>query len=245
MLAFSEILKSFSPLKNAFSKGSNVKKAIIEKIIDLILIFISIYLALNVEGWAEKKHEKDKEKVYLTNISKELQADIDNLKDVDKSTKEQQVKIKNIMFIVKNDKAGARDSFLNFFSEKLLNFTLFNNTKMTTYKSLIQSGEIKIIENMKIKENLTNIEDYYTAIKFYESLCLDFVKNQYTPAMCENYDLIKNKLVNQGIYENCKIRNMIPLVYSYNISRCEAYKTAIDFANKTKIIIDEELKKYN
>ena len=67
MLAFPEILKSLTPIKKSLNKESSFRKHFLAKITDLLAIVISIYLALSIEGWAEKRNEHKRMLQYYEN----------------------------------------------------------------------------------------------------------------------------------------------------------------------------------
>jgi hypothetical protein len=75
MLAFPEMLKSLTPVKRVFSKGSSFRKHFLEKIGDLLAIILSIYLALSIEGWAEKRIEHKRLIHYYQNLVEEIEKD--------------------------------------------------------------------------------------------------------------------------------------------------------------------------
>jgi hypothetical protein len=235
MLAFSEILKS------QFHKGKkikNIRHQIIEKLLDIVLIIISVYIALFVESWAERQHDNERLHQYYKNFESEVQKDIEDLKFVYADAEKHIATYKTHVRFIKQ--GGPRDSLLRYLG-KLANANLFLNSNMLSYKSMMASGDIRLIENLKVREALLSLEMTYEGLKVQEEIYLEFVKNTLTKYLSDNFDLLNGKPLNPEFFKLPSYANIVVMSNGLNESRLDRYKEAVAKAQKTLEIIKQEI----
>lgn len=235
MLAFSEILKS------QFHKGKkikNLRNQIIEKLLDIILIIISVYIALFVESWAERRHDQERLHQYYKNFISEVQKDIDDLKFVSADAEKHLANYKTHVTLIKQE--GPRDSLLRYLG-KLANASLFLNSNMLSYKSMMESGDIRLIENLKVREAMLSLEMTYGGLKVEEDIYLEFVKNTLTKYLSDNFDLLNGKPLNPEFFKLPSYANIVVMSNGLNQARLEKYREAVDKAQKTLEILKQQM----
>ncbi|MBN1414784.1 MAG: hypothetical protein JW973_06765 [Bacteroidales bacterium] len=242
MLALSEMLKTFSPLKRLASKNSPLRKQIVEKLIDLVLIVISIYLALSFEGLAEKRKEHKKLKQYYVNFCDEIVKDTISLSKVMTHTDILQKSIKIHIDLLQQYDPSLQDTLTTLF-QGMLSGHLFYSSSMISYKAMVLSGDIKLIEKMKVKEKLLELEEDYNGIKLLEDFYLDFYRKKLFPAVTENFDMLEQKLTVKDYYTLQQHRNLVVELYSVNSQRQGQYKAAMEKARETLVVLKHELDK--
>jgi hypothetical protein len=237
MLAFSEILKSRMPKKDHESKGFRHELA--EKILDIVLIIISVYIALFVESWAERRHDRVRLYQYYENFTTEIRQDITDLKSEqqDASSHMQNCK-KQLEFIANN---GSPDSIMKYLS-KMFNSSLFASSKMLSYKSMVASGDLKLVEKLPVREALAELESAYLGIKIEEDIYLAFMNTKLTNLLENEFDLAANKPLDPLFYKKVKYKNIVVEYEGLNAARYNQYVDALKIASNTLKIIEDEIK---
>jgi hypothetical protein len=112
---------------------------------------------------------------------------------------------------------------------------------MISYQAMVLSGDIKLIENMEVKEKLIELEEVYKSLKIYEDMYLDFISKELTKTFSDSFDLLDMKLINQQYYTQYTYRNLVAAFYSLNANRLEQYKKALIKARESREVIVNEL----
>ena len=240
MLAFPEMLKNLTPVRRLFSKESSFRKHFLEKLADLLAIVVSIYLALSIEGWAEKRIEHKKLLHYYHNLIDEIAKDTVSLHDALADAEKHLSSTESHIRLLRRYNPSKLDSVTGLF-RGMLNSELFYESEMISYQAMILSGDIRLIENLRVKEQLIGLEGVYKSVKLYEDLYLDFITKDLTQAFSGNFDLIEMRLTNKEKYTTTEYRNLVVEFYSLNSSRVAQYQEAIKKARETLETIKNEL----
>lgn len=221
-------------------KRKSVRAQIGEKLIDIILIIFSIYVALSVESWAEKKHDHKRLVQYYKSFINEAKQDIDVLKkeqtDAEKQLKNSAYQLK---LIAGN---GPADSIL-YYSGKMLVSGLFGSSSMVSYQSMLASGDMKLVESMEIRKNLVELDGTYKSMKFQEDMYSSFLTNDLKNYLYYRFDLVKFKPLNPKFYKQTRYKNILIMHQSQNAIRLQQYKDAIKVASELIKTLEANLKK--
>ncbi len=240
MLAFPEMLKS--PLKRMISKNTKISRQILEKLFDLIAIILSIYLALSIEGWAEKKNEHKKLIHYYENMSSELIKDTVSLSEIITFTQEQVNIVNGQLRMLKFYKSEYQDSIMSMYLN-MLSSQIFSSSSMVSYQSMIVSGDIKLIEKLEARDKLIELDEEYKSLKLWEDLCMEFFRNGLMNSYFESFDMIDMKMLVKDYFTTPAYRNLVVKYYSLNKSRLDETKVALGKAKEVLAVLSKELKK--
>jgi hypothetical protein len=242
MLAFSEMIKSFTPVKRIFSKNASFRKRLPEKIFDLLAIIFSIYLALNIEGWAEKRNEHKRLKQYYGNMIEEIAKDTVTLTDVIHDAERHIKNEKEHLQLLRRYQPAKQDSVTEMY-QGMLSTVVFGTSKMVSYKSMVVSGEIKLIEDLKIRSALIELADEYEGMKLWDDLYFDYFRNELMGNIFRSFDMLTGDLIDKQYYTSPAYRNIIYKSLSFNNSRLLEYRKALKIARKTRELLMSELNK--
>jgi hypothetical protein len=240
MLAFPEMLKNLTPVRRLFTKGSPARKHFFERLADLLAIVVSIYLALSIEGWAEKRIEHKRLQQYYHNMTDELAKDTVSLHETIADAEMHISSTKSHMRLLRTYNPSLQDTVSVLF-RGMLTSQLFYSSEMISYKSMVLSGEIRLIENLKVRDKLIELEGVYTSLKVYEDMYLEFITKDLTKAFSNSFDYIDNRLTDKGYFTKTEYRNLVATFYSHNTNRMEQYRMALLKARETLEIIQHEL----
>lgn len=151
------------------SKMAKTKSRIKYVLQEIIIVIIGISIAFSMNKCAENSKD-DKLKIqYLTNLKSDVEADKiqlqENLKAIGKK-----LKICDDLIPTLNTGQQQGMPLMNNTFE-LVQYTTFS-PKNTTFKALINSGDLKLIENFNLK---TNIQGHYTN---YETVADVYARHQ-------------------------------------------------------------------
>lgn len=236
MLAFTEILKNQMPKKKKKHKKKDF--SIMEKLLDIALIIISVYIALFVESWAESRTEHKRLTHYYENFVTEIKQDITELKNSEEDAKERTEMIKQILGMVKKSivSDSLTDKFFNIYRSKF-----FGQSNMLSYKSMVASGDLKLIEKLEIRQALIELDMSYLGVKVREDLYLEYLTKDMTMYLSTNFDMVRYKPIHRNFYKNTNFTNLVIVYLSHNTARLLTYEEAVKSSEKTLKLISHEL----
>jgi len=220
---------------------------------EIVLVVIGILIALSINNWNENRKSENFERIYLENIKSDLNLNLASLK----------------IFIAERDKSiKSTDSILEYFNgKKELDVVAFNRHSLNvmiwypfeqhdnTYQELLNSGNLSIITNKKIKDHIQNMQTKFKKVAFIENeMQQDFERYLYDPFFTTvdletslksvNEETVKldfnqaNALLNNQAYKN----GFILSAFNSN-SLTTAYSNIMKTTNELIAIINEEFKK--
>ena len=240
MLAFAEMLKNLTPVKRMFSKESSFRKRFFERITDLLAIILSIYLALNIEGWAEKRIEHKRLIQYYQNLASEIEKDTVSLSQVIADAEKHIQTTGTHINLLRDYKPTLLDTITSLY-RGMLSSEVFYSSQMISYQAMVLSGDLRLIEDLEVREELIELEEVYKSLKIYEELYLNFILNRLTTAFSESFDLLSMQLVNEKYYSQHNYRNLVAEFYAHNANRLNQYNEAMKKARETREVILNEL----
>ena len=126
---------------------------------EILIVIIGITLAFSLNNWKENRIDKNQKKQYLDNLVIDIKQEIEQL---NKNQEEVNVKLQQIKTIKPflGNKQPGRDTIVRkvFDLARMVNFYPEN----TTYQTLINSGDMKLIDNFVLRRGL---EEHYALHK--------------------------------------------------------------------------------
>ncbi|MEZ4856398.1 MAG: DUF6090 family protein [Gelidibacter sp.] len=120
---------------------------------EIILVVIGILIALQVNNWNENRKQREQEKIYLQNLSDDLNTQIQVL---DNAINFESIIIKDTKDILqhydRNNGFKNLDSIYPKMNDMVVRWTFVNAN--TTLLELVNSGQINIIYNKSLKQKL-------------------------------------------------------------------------------------------
>ena len=203
-----------------------------DKILDILIVVVGILIALGLNSWYDEHKEAKLEQQYLHTFLEDISADIVDLQDDREFANKQHESLLAVLRIIGEQDTSKIDSVLNY-TIHFGNFKEFSPHSIV-FKSLIQSGDINIIKDYSLKENLwrlhmqsyemvTNAEEVY--IEFYMNL-LGFLTVHF------NY-LTGAVSMKEDFYE-LEFTNMIVALQSATRQKLVHYDAAVENAIEIK-----------
>ncbi len=161
------MIKFFRKIRQKLLSENKFSKYILYAIGEIVLVVIGILIALSINSWNDNRKDRIKEQVYLKNLISELTEDIESNKRyiLDRYSKKVEV--------LKKGKAYYQDKFQVTDTISFLNDVGYGNVfgnviwafNKTTYNQLVNTGDLKVIENDSLKRFILKYYNTVTAME--------------------------------------------------------------------------------
>jgi hypothetical protein len=113
--------------------------------------------------------------------------------------------------------------------------------KSNIYQTLVNSGEIVLINNNKITEKLQSLEENYTYINRLEDNHASIILSQIIPEISQVIQFDPLKIVDMNFLFSYKFQNSLDILIVLMIEKMGAYKQAQNEISSIIELIDKEL----
>ena len=231
-------MKLFKNLRKAFIKEGNFKKYVWYAIGEILLVMIGISLAFQLDNWDENRIKKAAEIRFYENIKEQI---ID-----DKELIEGQVEYNNYymrQFKYANQLIGANDrNKLDTLGVIVRNLTQYSDfdKKGNIYETLVNSGEIKILQNHTIVNSIRELEEIYNYINRMESIHYDAMIKHVVLAINPVISFSTSEIKKPEAIFNYEFQNLVVMLLQIMEEKDKTYKKALqEIANVYKLIEKE------
>ena len=158
------MIKFFRKIRQNMIKENRASKYVLYAIGEIILVVIGILIALQINNTNEANKERAKELHYLKNIKTDL---LLNIKNINTFIETRESKIQSANTILEYYEGKRILENLNEFSNQCLNVYVWKKFYQTnnTFIELTNSGNLALISNDSIKNNLLNLDAIYKELK--------------------------------------------------------------------------------
>lgn len=232
-------MKLFRTFRQNFINEGNIKKYLLYAVGEIFLVMIGISLAFQLDNWNEDRVKRISEVRYYENIKEQI-AD-------DKELILQQINFNNYFLgnsKYLNDMIEVNDSSkldsIGLIVQDLLQYSDFDK-EGNIYATLVNSGEVKLLQNHEIVNGIREVEEKYNYLNRMENIHYDATMNHVilavTPLVKFSNGEIKNP---DGIYDY-QFQNLVISLIQIMTEKDKAYREALNEINKTTNLINREL----
>jgi hypothetical protein len=233
------MLNFFKKPLEKFLKEGNLKKYLTYALGEIIIVVIGILLALYLNNWNQKRTNKKQEIQFYQSMKNQLNEDLNTLigeMNYNQNYLDQFSYAKKLILL--NDKSKA-----DTLEKIVLNMVRYSDfrRKSNVYQTLVNSGEITLINNYKITERLQSLEENYNYINRLEENHATIIISQIIPAIKQVIQFDPLMIEDAGTLFSYKFQNNFDMLIDINIEKMEAYKQAKIEINSILKLIDQEL----
>lgn len=225
--------------RNKFLKERNPKKYLTYALGEIIIVVAGILLALYLNNWNQKRTNNKQEIQYYKSIKNQLNEDLNTLAGemvYNQNYLDQFSYAKTL--IIRND--ISKTDTLGRIVLHMVRYSDFRR-KSNIYQTLINSGQIIIINNYVITERLQSLEENYNYINRLEENHATIIISQIIPAIGQIIQFDPVKVEDQGTLFSYKFRNNLDILIGLMTEKMQAYKLAKTEINSIIELIDQEL----
>lgn len=232
------MIKFFRKIRKKLLKENRISRYLIYAFGEIFLVVIGILIALSINNWNNDRLLRTEELTYYKNIKRQLTEDMSVIRS---NINFNQLYYGQYQFAIKlfeNDDRSKLDSLAKI-TINLLEYSDFHQ-ETNVYHTLVNSGEIKLLDNQNIKDGLQKLEEIYIYINRLEDAHFEIIKIIYpdlnkiirfNPLMIEDIDLLFK----------FEFQNHFTIVSELMVEKDEIYNKALNEINSIVRLIDEEL----
>lgn len=147
---------------------------------EIILVVIGILIALQINNWNEHRKTRATEIIFLKNIEADLKLNLVSL-DAFVISRQEAIKSSKLVINYFNNPNSINLNTFNLHSINVMVWFPFQQND-NTYQELVNSGQLSIISNKDIKDQMQNMQSSFKTIAFVENeMQQDFESYLYDP----------------------------------------------------------------
>ena len=231
------MLKFFRKIRQKLISEGNLRKYLIYAIGEILLVVIGILIALSLNNWNDSKKKKIEERVLLTELMKNLEINITQIKE-DIEWDSGAISSGKIIMNALNNKISYSDTLGNHFQ----NSRLVPNSFLTTssYKAIENRG-FHIVSSIFLRKKIMKLFDdtYPSMILEINNIDENTLKTNMQNYMINHFEYSNGQLKPndyQELLEDQQYRNIL----SYNIKIQEYFMwMRIDCLKLVELLIEE------
>ena len=222
-----------------FLKEGNLKKYLTYALGEIIIVVVGILLALYLNNWNQKRTNNKQEIQFYQRMKDQLNEDLNTLigeMDYNQNYLDQFSYAKKLISLNDENKTDTLGKIVL----HMFRYSDFRR-KSNVYQTLVNSGEIILINNYKITESLQSLEENYNYINRLEENHATIIISQIIPAIKQVIQFDPLKVEDPVILFSYKFQNNFDMLIGLMIEKSQAYKQAIDEINSILKLVDQEL----
>ena len=206
-------------------------------LIELIIVIIGITIAFWLNGVGEGNKQRKQKENYLIDIKHDLRKDSLKLTYNLIHNREKVEKLSRALQLIQEK--SPEDSVRVYIAE-IGNYDFFIPDNFTL-TSLLQSGDLKLIESKNTKKELMRLLNYYESINTMQSNFLQALDENYFPMLLSNVDMMEFKAVDSSFFYSLEIKNYCAFTLSETKIHIGMYARTKDQVNAVIELIENEL----
>ncbi len=206
---------------------------------EIVLVVIGILIALSINNWNEQQSKRKAELNFYRNTKQRLLDDANNIAAELRSNNNYSKQYKYAIKLIETKNIGEIDT-LGKIAVNLIDYSDFDG-QGNIYETMVNSGEIKLLHNEKIIEELRRLEETYFYMNRMEAIHFEAVMS-FIPEVSQTAHLQTDKIENEDYLYGLVFENLFVLAYKLTHEKDEVYNRIINEIESIVQLIDAELK---
>jgi len=174
-------MKLFRGIRQSLIKKGNIKKYLLYAVGEILLVMIGISLAFQVSNWDDNRIKKNAEIKYYESTRTQIAEDSDIILGQIHFNNRYSAEFKYINEIIENNDRSKMDT-LGLLVRNLTQYSDFDR-QGNIYETMVNSGQINLLQNDKIVNGIRELEEMYIYINRMESIHYDAMMNYTSPVV--------------------------------------------------------------
>ncbi|WP_163706905.1 DUF6090 family protein [Mangrovibacterium lignilyticum] len=231
-------MKFFRKIRQSLLSDGKTVRYLKYAIGEITLVVIGILIALSINNWNQNRLVQKEEMGYYKNIKRQLIEDSDIITNNINFNRFYYKQYQYAIELIENDDRSNLDS-LAVITINLLEYSDFHQ-ETNAYQALVNSGEIKIINNQAIIDGLQKLEEIYIYINKLETGHFDIIKLIY-PELNKIIRLNAVRIENEDLLFSYEFQNYFVITSEIMREKDDIYNRALDEIKAILELIDKEL----
>ena len=230
------MIKFFRKIRQKLLSENKFSKYLIYAIGEIVLVIIGILIALGINENVKNRNNLELRDLYIIQLEDEANRNIERLNEVNDFTIELLKDIDTLILILytkdyDNPKISEK-------SNRIMQTTYINPTTIT-YENLKFSGDLKLFDDLNLRNSISEPYETLNHIKVQEDLDFLGFQDYYQNFVVRNVSFFEMRLTSKKYAKEIHFQNYIlGRSVSLNLNK-DAYEKSIESFNKLKTIFAE------
>ena len=233
-------MKLFRGIRQSLIKEGNLKKYLLYAVGEILLVMIGISLAFQVSNWDNNRIKKNAENKYYESLRDQIADDSDIIWQQIHFNNRYLAEFKYINEIIENNDQSKMDT-LGLLVRNLTQYSDFDR-QGNIYETMVNSGQINLLQNDKIVNGIRELEEMYIYINRMESIHYDAMMNYTGPVVASVLKYSTLEIKKPDAVFTYEFQNLVISLIQIMEEKDRTYNQARNKIEHIIKSIDEELK---
>lgn len=205
---------------------------------EILIVIIGITIAFSLNNWAENSKEKSQREQYLVNLKNDIETDRQRLEEIVAALERKIETSGRVLSTLGTEAQNSQDFVGDVFS--IANVESFS-AKDITYRTLINSGDLKLIDDFELKAAIeTHYSNYTIMMKDFErqeNIHKEYLGDYFINHT--NFDDFRNGIF--GFKDERLLKNIVQSMQGSFRIKLEATKKGIESCDSKIAILSEHI----
>ena len=226
-------------MRRQMISNHKVGKYLVYAIGEIILLVIGILIALQVNNWNDKKISQHQIVETYQQIKRQILADFTEVSDVKDLNQNYSIQFEKAIGMISRKNPLSVDT-LAYFAMQLSQYTDFNGNG-NIYESLVNSGDIKLIDNKIVAGELKRLETTYSHMNKLEDIHCEVIMKELAPTLKGVIRYADMQVIQPEKLYSVELQNIFIESFYLTIGKDSIYGKALNEMQSIIEMIDVEL----
>ncbi len=218
------MLRFFRTLRHRLLAENRVSRYLLYAVGEIVLVVIGILIALQINNWNNARLDRKASLAFYANTREQLLEDRRKIEgQIMYNTMYTEQFEYAIELVARGDRSES-DS-LAAIGGKLLDYSDFDR-QGNIYETIVSSGDIRLLQNPEIKEELRNMEETYLYINRIESIHLEAIMNMMSADLIRAVNFTTGKAINADLLYGESFQNLFAIALRLIWEKDAVYRRA-------------------
>ena len=232
-------MKLFQKIRKSLIKEGNLKRYLIYAVGEILLVMIGISLAFQVSNWDDNRIKKNAESKYYESTRTQIADDSHIILEQIHFNNRYLAEFKYINEIIANNDRSKMDT-LGRLVRNLTQYSDFDK-QGNIYETMVNSGQINLLQNDKIVNGIRELEEMYIYINRMESIHYDAMMNYTGPVIASVLKYSTLEIKKPDDVFTYEFQNLVISLIQIMEEKDRTYNQARNKIEHILKLIDEEL----
>jgi len=232
-------MKLFRGTRQSLIEKGDLKKYLLYAVGEILLVMIGISLAFQVSNWDDNRIKKNAENRYYESVRAQIADDKENIQSVKDYNNLYMTQFKYANEIIENNDRSKLDT-LGLIVRNLTNYSDFDK-QGNIYETMVNSGQINLLQNDKIVNGIRRLEQMYIYINRMENIHYDAMMDYVAPVVTSVLKFSTGEIKKPDDVFTYQFQNLVTILMQVMEEKNSTYNEALDEIDAITKFIDEEL----
>lgn len=232
-------MKLFRKLRQQLFKTGNIKKYLFYAVGEILLVMIGISLAFQADNWNEDRIKRIAEIRYYENIRAQIDDDKNLIAGLVAYNNLYMSQFKYANEIIETNDLSRMDT-LGRIVHNLTKYSDFDR-QGNIYETMVNSGEIKLLQNYQIINGVRTLEEKYLYINRMENIHYDAIMSHVIFAISPVLKFSDASIQKPDLIFGYEFQNLLISLIQIMEEKDKVYHEALNEIDRVTKLIDEEL----